>query len=264
MKFRLGEVGRGVVHVGHVERVLVQWPDRRALVHVDVLDAEFLALLQVPVGARVGELPAAGAVVPLGGVQLAALGAEPLHVAPEHLEPLVPVPRIPAGVVDELARVLLAHQRVALGGVEALLVPLLQIGRLEHGHVHIAVLEDVLHQVFLGVLLEVLQRPVRLRRAQAHVGVEAFDPALGVLLRPGHPVVRGGVPVVHVAVYHEVLLAVLLVHRVSSLPGVSAGCRAAVEVRYADVGVRSKPRYSAASSGLANMIVRSSRWIIRP
>ena len=33
---------------------------------------------------------------------------------------------------------------------------------------------------------------------------------------------------------------------------------------YADAGVKSKPRYSAASSGLANMIVRSSRWIIRP
>ena len=28
--------------------------------------------------------------------------------------------------------------------------------------------------------------------------------------------------------------------------------------------LRSKPMYSAASSGLANMIVRSSSWIIRP
>jgi hypothetical protein len=31
-----------------------------------------------------------------------------------------------------------------------------------------------------------------------------------------------------------------------------------------DEGRRSKPMYSAASSGLANMIVRSSSWIIRP
>jgi hypothetical protein len=31
-----------------------------------------------------------------------------------------------------------------------------------------------------------------------------------------------------------------------------------------DLAVRSKSRYSAASSGLANMIVLSSRWIIRP
>jgi hypothetical protein len=55
----LGEVGRAVVDVGDVEGVLVQRPDRRALVHMDVLDAELLARLQVPVRRRVGELPAA-------------------------------------------------------------------------------------------------------------------------------------------------------------------------------------------------------------
>src|SRR5262249_2964377 len=189
----------------------------RALVHGDVLAAQFLAGLQVPVRRRVGELPAARASVPLGAVELAALGAEPLDGAPEHLEPLVAVPRVPAGVVDELARVPLAHQRVALGGVEALLVPLLQVGRLEDRHVHVPVLEDVLHQVVFGVLLEVLYRPVRLGRTESLVGVETLDPALGVLLGTRYPVVRGGVPVMHVAVYHEVLLAVLLVHRASSL-----------------------------------------------
>ena len=36
------------------------------------------------------------------------------------------------------------------------------------------------------------------------------------------------------------------------------------EPGYLDPAVRSKPMYSAASSGLANMIVRSSSWIIRP
>ena len=40
---QLREVGRRVVDVGDVERVLVQRPDRRALVDVDVLDAELLA-----------------------------------------------------------------------------------------------------------------------------------------------------------------------------------------------------------------------------
>jgi hypothetical protein len=50
----------------------------------------------------------------------------------------------------------------------------------------VPVLEDVLHQVVLGVLLEVLDRPVRLRRPEALVGVEAFDPALGVLLGAGN------------------------------------------------------------------------------
>jgi len=145
-------------------------------------------------------------------IQLAALGAEPLDVLPEVLQARVAVARVPPGVIDELARVPLAHQRVPLGSVEALLVPLLEVGRLEDGDVHVAVLEDVLHQVFFGVLLEVLDRPVRLGRAEALVGVEALDPALGVLLSPGHPVVGGSVPVVHVPVDDEVLLAVALVH----------------------------------------------------
>ena len=57
----LREVGRGVVDVGHVEGVLVQRPDRRSLVDVDVLDPELLALLQVPVRRRVLQRPAARA-----------------------------------------------------------------------------------------------------------------------------------------------------------------------------------------------------------
>jgi hypothetical protein len=80
-----------------------------------------------------------------------------------------------------------------------------------------AVFEDVLHQVVLGVLLEVLDAPVRLGRPERLVRVEAFDPALGVLLSSLHPVVRGRVPVVHMAIDDEVLLAILLVHH-ASLP----------------------------------------------
>ena len=98
------EVGRGVVDVGHVERVLVQRPDRRALVHVDVLDAEVLGRLQVPVGARVAELVAARAVVPLGGVELDALGPVAVDVLLELLQAVVAVAGVEPGVVDELAR----------------------------------------------------------------------------------------------------------------------------------------------------------------
>ena len=164
---QLGEVGRGVVHVGDVERVLVQRPDRRALVHVDVLDAELLRLLQVPVGGRVAQLVAARAVVPLRGVELHALGAVPLDVAAQLLQAVVAVARVEPGVGDEHPRVLLAERRVPLGGVEPLLVPLLEVGRLEDRHVHVPVLEDVLHQVVFGVLLELVDRPVGLLRAEA-------------------------------------------------------------------------------------------------
>src|SRR5580692_9610067 len=60
-----------------------------------------------------------------------------------------------------------------------------------------------------------LDRPVRLRRPEALVRVEAFDPALGVLLGAGNPVVRGSIPVVHVRIDDEVLLAVVLVQGAS-------------------------------------------------
>jgi hypothetical protein len=48
------EVGRRVVDVGDVEGVLVQRPDGRALVDVDVLDAQLAAGVEVPVGLTVG------------------------------------------------------------------------------------------------------------------------------------------------------------------------------------------------------------------
>ena len=208
----LREVRGDVVDVGDVERVLVQRPDRRALVDVDVLDPELLALLQEGPRLRVLERPAARALAPLGRVELHALEAVALGVLLELPEAGLALARVPAAVDDQPAGVLLDHPRVALGGVEAVGVPLLQVGRLEHADVDVALLEDVLDEVLLGVLLELLDRPVRLGRAEPLVGVEALDPALGVLLLALHPVRRARVPEVDVAVHHEVLLAVVLVH----------------------------------------------------
>ena len=73
MKFRSVKSGGDMVDVGHVERIAVQRPDRRAFVHVDVADAELSAELEVAVGPGVVELPAARLPVPLGGVELHAL-----------------------------------------------------------------------------------------------------------------------------------------------------------------------------------------------
>ena len=67
--------GGHLVDVGDVEGVLVQRPDRRALVDVDVLDAELDALLEEGRHERLVELVAARAGVPLGGVELDALEA---------------------------------------------------------------------------------------------------------------------------------------------------------------------------------------------
>jgi hypothetical protein len=52
--------------------------------------------------------------------------------------------------------VLLVQDRVPLDGIESFLVPLRQIGGLEDRNVHVAVVEDVLHEVVLGVLLVLL------------------------------------------------------------------------------------------------------------
>ena len=53
---QVGEVGGGVVDVGDVERVTVERTNGRALVDVDVADAQFPAQLEVAVGPRVVEL----------------------------------------------------------------------------------------------------------------------------------------------------------------------------------------------------------------
>ena len=75
MKFSSWKSRRRVVDVGHVEGVLVQRPDRRALVDVDVLDAEFLALLQEPHSLRVLEVQPRESLAPLGGIELASLAS---------------------------------------------------------------------------------------------------------------------------------------------------------------------------------------------
>src|SRR3954454_23743568 len=205
-------VGRDVVDVGDVEGVLVERPDRRALVDVDVLDAELDALVEERLGLLVAQLPAARAVVPLGGVELDALEVVLLVVGLELLQTRRALARVEAAVDDQLAREALEQRPVHVDVIETGSVPLLQVRRLKDGLVDAAVGEDVLLEVLDRVLLELLERPVRLSRAEALVGVEALDPALGVLLVALDPVGGRRVPEVQVAVEDEVLLAVLLVH----------------------------------------------------
>src|SRR5215213_916790 len=80
--------------------------------------------------------PTAGVAVPLGRVELEALGAPAGDVLGQLLEPGVAVAGVEPGVDDELAGVLLGQRPVPLGGVEPLRVPLLEVRRLEDRHVH--------------------------------------------------------------------------------------------------------------------------------
>jgi hypothetical protein len=84
------EVRGDVVDLLDVERVLVQRPDRRPLVDVDVLDAELDALLQVALRPGIVEAPAAGVAPPLGRVELDALDAPALDLLLERREAASP------------------------------------------------------------------------------------------------------------------------------------------------------------------------------
>jgi hypothetical protein len=67
-------------------------------VDVDVLDAEFLALLQELVRLWVLEGPAARTLAPLGGIELASLAPVFADILGELFQPRVALTRIPPGV----------------------------------------------------------------------------------------------------------------------------------------------------------------------
>src|SRR5262249_15006839 len=66
----ISERGGSFVDVGDIERITVEGPDGRPLVHVNVLDTQFYALLQVASGPWIGELPPPGISLPLSRVEL--------------------------------------------------------------------------------------------------------------------------------------------------------------------------------------------------
>jgi hypothetical protein len=76
---------------------------------------ELAADLEVAVGHRVGELPAAGLAVPVGGVELHALEAEALGVGAQRVQAVLAVARVPVVVVGELVRVGLREREGLLG-----------------------------------------------------------------------------------------------------------------------------------------------------
>src|SRR5205823_1014426 len=166
------------------------------------------------------------ALIPLGRVELDALEVVALGVVLELLQARLALARIPASVGDQAVRILLDQLRVLLECVEAVAVPLLQVGRLEDADVDVAVLENVLDEVVLRVLLELLDRPVRLLGPKAHVRVKALDPTLCVLLLAAHPVRRACVPEVEMTVDDEKVVSVVAIH-----PGPSSAVEVVGDLR---------------------------------
>ena len=101
----VSELAGHVVDVGYVKGVPVQRPDGWALVYVDVSDSELATGLEIAMGPRVVELPAAGISVPFCGVELDPLEPKPLGVGVQLLEASLAIAGVEVVVVGELVGV---------------------------------------------------------------------------------------------------------------------------------------------------------------
>ncbi len=184
--------------------------------HVDVADPEFAARLEVPVGPRVVQAPAARVAVPLGGVELHALEVEAPRVVAQLVQSGLPrCGGVEVVVVGQLVGgVGLGQLRRLVGLPEPpLVVELAELGGLEDRVVDVSVLEEVLHQPLTALVEVVLVAPhLGLGREIAVIVVEAVDELLAVDVAL---VLRSGVPQGNVGVDDEVAVAVLAIHEVS-------------------------------------------------
>ncbi|MCY1224209.1 hypothetical protein D9M72_363550 [compost metagenome] len=199
-----------MVDVGDVKSVPVQRADGRTLVDVDVLDAEFAALLEIPVGPGVRELVPTGFTVPLGGVELHPFEAHLFVIGPQPVKACLTIAGVITMVVRELARIRRGKSVRLLHLCESVFVERAEIGRLKDRVVDVAVLEQILHEAFAALVKEFLVGPLfRVGREVAVVVVEAIDE---LLTRDIPLVFRAGVPQCDVGVDNEVVFAVFAVH----------------------------------------------------
>src|SRR5690242_9221364 len=121
---------------------------------VDVLDAEFLGMFEVPLRPGVMQLVAAAIAPPLGCVELHALELVLPDQRFESIEPTLAIARVENAVQDEAVRVFLLQHGVLLGAVEAVLVEIAQYRWLEDRHVIRPIDEQVAVHGFWTILVE--------------------------------------------------------------------------------------------------------------
>jgi len=141
---------RGSIYIAHVERVLVQRPDRRTLCTWTFLipsSCDFSRNRNASGSRNVQprEPCRHSAVYSFTPVKFVAL-----MVLFQLLDAGVALARIPPAVHDQLPGVPLRESTVALERIEAVPVPLLQVRGLEDRHIHVALVEDVPDEVLLG------------------------------------------------------------------------------------------------------------------
>ncbi len=175
------ERGRDIVDIGDVERIAIERDDGRTLVDMDVLDAEFLRGFEILVRRLVGELVALGFATPFGGVELDTLQLVLLRQGMQVFQTLGAVARIESAVQDEAIRMALLHRRIALGGVETVLVEVRQVCGLQDRHVVITGDEQILEHGLGIVLFELLLRPeLRWGTEVRMIGIETLDELLAM------------------------------------------------------------------------------------
>src|SRR6218665_1234470 len=180
-KVQILKVGRRVVDIGNVESIEVQRQNRRALVHMDVLDAQFPAAFEILLRTRVRQFVALAVTAPFCRIELDALDAICLGQLVQIVESGFAVARIEGAVDDETIRMLFLHLIIFLGRVEAVLVKVRQVSRLANRHVVVALDEQVVIHDFRAVVVELLLRPQILLGTQVRVvRIKAIDELLAM------------------------------------------------------------------------------------
>jgi hypothetical protein len=113
-KVEVSKCGRCFVHVSHVKSVFIQRSNRRAFVHVDILNPKFPTFFQVSIGPGIAQFPSLGISVPFGGVKLYSLPLIGFGVSLQKLQTVLPVARIPKSVCDDAIRMLPSEGLISL------------------------------------------------------------------------------------------------------------------------------------------------------
>src|SRR5215470_12588789 len=140
----------------------------------------------------------------------------------------------------------LPQQAVLLGGVEPVLVEILEVRRLEDSHVDVPFDEDILHHSFGTVLLEQGCFPDVLSRTQVPVVVvETADEPGPVLVEL---VLRARIPQVQVPVDDEQFLAPISLEHGVPLPGERSPAAWRAPTRQGQLWPTVRSRYECASA----------------
>src|SRR5260370_37047293 len=94
--------------------------------------------------------------------------------------------------------------------IEAVFVELIKVSRVEDGHIDVAGAEQVIDQRLVAIAAKFLEGPHCLGRTEgAVISEKAPDPALPVFI---FPVFGVGIPAMHMAVDHEDVATLIMVH----------------------------------------------------